>query len=187
MASFVQRVTSDWELAKGNLKKSVELQQRYYDKKHRDIRFRVGDMVLLSTRNLRMKGIPGKLQKRFVGPFQVIETIGQQAYRLSLPETWKIHPVFHVSLLKEYHAAGLQEEEPVSQDDVPEIEEPYYEIERILRWRRVKRKNKIIKQYLVLWKGYPVTDAMWIEGDQFSHPSQLQNYLKEDQPQEEKL
>ena len=187
VASFIQRVTSDWELARGNLKKSVELQQKYYDKKHRDIRFKVGDMVLLSTRNLKMKGIPGKLQKRFVGPFQVVEAIGQQAYRLSLPETWKIHSVFHVSLLKKYNAAELHEDQPVSQDDVPEVEEPYYEIEKILRWRKVKRKNKIYKQYLVLWKGYPVEDAMWIEADQFSHPNQLQDYLKEDQPQEEKV
>ena len=134
-----------------------------------------------------MKGIPGKLQKRFVGPFQVVEAIGQQAYRLSLPETWKIHSVFHVSLLKKYNAAELHEDQPVSQDDVPEVEEPYYEIEKILRWRKVKRKNKIYKQYLVLWKGYPVEDAMWIEADQFSHPNQLQDYMKEDQPQEEKV
>ena len=92
-----------------------------------------------------------------------------------------------MSLLKQYRAAGLQEDQPVSQDDVPEVEEPYYEIEKILRWRRVKRKNKLFKQYLVLWKGYPVEDAMWIEADQFSHPGQLQDYLEEDQPQEEKL
>ena len=122
-----------------------------------------------------------------MGPFQVIETIGQQAYRLSLPEDWKIHPVFHVSLLKDWKSVNLQEDLPVSQEDVPEVEEPYYEIEKILRWRKIKRKNKIVKQYLVLWKGYPVEDAMWIEADQFSHSSQLQDYLQEDQPQEEKL
>ena len=187
VASFIRRVTSDWELAKENIKRSVGLQQRYYDRKHRDLSYKVGDLVLLSTRNLRMKGTPGKLQRRFVGPFQVTETIGQQAYRLSLPEDWKIHPVFHVSLLKKWNTADLHEDQPVSQDDVPEVEEPYYEIEKILRWRKVKRRNKNIKQYLVLWKGYPVEDAMWIEADQFSHPNQLQNYLQEDQPQEEKL
>ena len=134
-----------------------------------------------------MKGTPGKLQRRFVGPFQVTETIGQQAYRLSLPQDWKIHPVFHVSLLKKWNTADLQEDQPITQDDVPEVEEPYYEIEKILRWRKVKRNNKNVKQYLVIWKGYPVEDAMWIEADQFSHPNQLQSYLQEDQPQEEKL
>ena len=111
--------------------------------KHRDIDYEVGDLVLLSTRNLKMKGTPEKLQRRFVGPFQIIETIGQQAYRLSLPEDWKIHPVFHVSLLKDWKTANLHEDQPVTTHDVPEVEEPYYEIERILRWWKIKRNKKI--------------------------------------------
>ena len=110
VASFAQRVASDWNLARQNLDRSVRLQQKYYDKKHRDVGYRVGDLVLLSTRNLKMKGTPGKLQKRFVGPFRVTETIGEQAYRLALPEEWRIHPVFHVSLLRDWKAADVQEE-----------------------------------------------------------------------------
>ena len=114
--------------------------------------------MLLSTKNLKLKGIPAKLQRKFVGPFRVMETIGQQAYKLSLPEDWKIHPVFHVSLLKDWRTASLQEDQPVS-TDVPEVEEPYYEIEKILRWRKIKRNKKLFKEYLVLWKGYPITEA----------------------------
>ena len=100
VASFVNRVTSDWGLAKENLQRLVGLQKKYYDHRHGDVMYKVRDLVLLSTRNLKMKGTPRKLHRRFVGPFWVIETIGQQAYGLSLPEDWKIHPVFHVSLLK---------------------------------------------------------------------------------------
>ena len=122
-----------------------------------------------------------------MGLFRVIETIGQQAYRLSLPDDWKIHTVFHVSLLKLWNIVNLQEDQPVSHDDVPEVEEPFYEIEWILRWRKTKRKNKIMKQYLVLWRGYPVEDSMWIEANQFSYLGQLQEYLREDNPQEEKV
>ena len=70
----------------------------------------VWELVLLSTRNLRMKGTPGKLQRRFVGPFKVIETIEQQAYKLSPLEDWNIHPVFHVPLLKDWRTASLQED-----------------------------------------------------------------------------
>ena len=157
--AFVRRVSSDWRLARENLERSVRLQAKYYDAKHRDVGYKVGDLVLLSTRNLKMKGIPSKLQKRFVGPFRVIEAIGEQAYRLALPEDWKIHPVFHVSLLRAWRAADVQEDQPVSQDDRPEVEEPYWEIEKILRWRKVKRNKKIQKEYLVLWKGFPVSEA----------------------------
>ena len=155
VASFIQRVASDWKLARENLNRSVHLQTKYYDKKGRDVGYKVGDLVLLSTRNLKLKSTPGKLQKRFVGPFRVIETIGEQAYRLSLPDEWRIHPVFHVSLLRDWKAADLQEYRPVSQDDAPEIEEPYWEIEKILRWRKIKRNKNIIKEHLILWKGVP--------------------------------
>ena len=142
VASFVQRVASDWKLAKENLDRSVRLQAKYYDKKHRDVGYKVGDLVLLSTRILKLKGTPGKLQKRFVGPFRVIETIGEQAYRLSLPDGWKIHPVFHVSLLRDWKVADVQEDRLVSQDDAPEIEEPYWEIQKILQWRKKKKKKR---------------------------------------------
>ena len=118
---------------------------------------------------------------------RIEERIGQQAYRLSLPENWTIHPVFHISLLKRWNTASLQEEEEVPADDDLELEEPYYEVEKILRWRKVKRGRKILKEYLVLWKGYPIVEASWIQAEQFSHPDQLQQYLEDDQPLEEKI
>ena len=82
------------------MEKAVAMQKSYYDKKHRDIQFSVGDLVLLSTQNLRLKGIPHKLQRKFCGPYKILEKIGTQAYGSKLPDTWRIRPVFHVSLLK---------------------------------------------------------------------------------------
>ena len=67
-------------------------------------------------------------------------------------------------------------------DDTPEGKEPYYEIEKILRWRKVKRRKRILKEYLVLWRGYPVEETTWIQAEQFSHPRQLKNYLEKDKP-----
>ena len=67
----------------------------------------------------------------------------------------------------------MQEDQPVSQEDAPEVEEPYWEIEKILRWRKIKRNKKIVKEYLVLWKGFPVEEATWILPDQFVQPGLL--------------
>ena len=53
----------------------------------------------------------------------MIETIGQQAYKLSLPDDWKMHLVFHVSLLKNWSTANLQEDQPVTTDEVHDVEE----------------------------------------------------------------
>ena len=94
--------------------------------------------------------------------------------------------MFHVSLLKSWHTASLQEDEEPIEDDL-ELEEPYYEIEKILRWRKVKRGRRVLKEYLVLWKHYPVSEASWIRAEQFSNPDQLQQYLNEDQPLQEQV
>ncbi|KAJ9529435.1 hypothetical protein QJQ45_013693 [Haematococcus lacustris] len=61
-------------------------------------------LVLLSTKNLRLK--PGKAKKllpRFIGPFKVLEHVGPVAVRLDLPPAMaRMHPVFHVALLRPY-------------------------------------------------------------------------------------
>ena len=66
--------------------------------------------------------------------------------------------MFHVSLLKDWRIASLQDDQLVP-TDVPKVEEPYDEIERILRWKNVKRSKKILKEYLILWRGYPIEEA----------------------------
>ena len=44
-----------------------------------------------------------------------------------------------------------------------------------------------MKEYLVLWKNYPITEVSWIQVEQFSDPSQLKQYLDEDQPLQEQV
>ena len=43
-----------------------------------------------------------KLSMRYYGPFQVIDKVNEVSYRLGLPNHWKIHNVFHVSLLRPF-------------------------------------------------------------------------------------
>ena len=57
----------------------------------------VDDKVWLSTKNLPLKLGTRKLAAIWAGPFVIRSTVGPVAYKLSLPEDWKIHDVFHVS------------------------------------------------------------------------------------------
>ena len=66
----------------------------------------MGDHVFLKvspTRGIQRFGVKGKLSPRFIGPFEVLERVGEVAYRLALPPDLScVHNVFHVSMLRKY-------------------------------------------------------------------------------------
>lgn len=93
--------------AKAALVRAQDRQKSDADKHRRPVSYEVGQQVLLSTANIRFKG-PGKkkLAPKWIGPYPVAELVGPAAVRLDLPQTMKIHPVFHVSLVKPFKSDG---------------------------------------------------------------------------------
>ena len=89
--------------------------------------------------------------------------------------SWKIHPVFHVSLLKRYHRCAEFERAEKPPPPVMVEGEEEYEVEAILR-----HKGKGARRlYLVLWKGYPVTEASWEPESHLQNaPLILEDYLR---------
>ena len=90
------------------LKTVFSRQKNYADPKRKDVSFSVGDLVFLKVSP--MKGVmrfrkKGKLAPRYIGSFEIRSRVGEVAYRLVLPpELLRIHPVFHVSMLRKYIA-----------------------------------------------------------------------------------
>ena len=88
------------------------------DKKRRALEFEVGEHVFLRispNRGVIRFGKRGKLSPRFIGPFDILERVGDVAYRLALPPSLVgVHDVFHVSQLRRYvsdpsHAVDFSE------------------------------------------------------------------------------
>ena len=97
--------------------------------------------------------------KRY-GPFKVVEKIGHAAYRLLLPDNWKlIHPVFNQDLLTPFNKAIFATQRK-PRPPPPEVigNKLEYEVQQILD--TCKRRNTI--EYLVSWKGYGLEHNQWI-------------------------
>ncbi len=100
-----------------------------------------------------------KLSSRYFGPYRVLEKIGPVAYKLDLPPESKIHPVFHVSQLKQGvpKTEKLSTVEPVVGQDGQLMAQP----EKILNRRMVPKGNRAITQVLVTWSNLKPEEATW--------------------------
>jgi Chromo (CHRromatin Organisation MOdifier) domain len=132
----------------------------------------VGDWVLLSSKNLRFKQGTPKLLPRWVGPFQVANRVGTQAYELILLARWKIHDVFHVSVLERYRTDGSVQPPPPAELLGDEEE---YEVEQILEHRRTRGRGPNAFEYLVKWTGQSSEHNTW---EPYAHLANAPNVLK---------
>ncbi|GJW10031.1 putative nucleotidyltransferase, ribonuclease H [Tanacetum coccineum] len=151
-------------VAREKLKEAQTRQKSYADRHRRALEFQPGEHVFLKvspTRGVRRFGIKGKLSPRFIGPFEILDRVGEVSYRLALPpQLSHVHNVFHVSLLRGYKYHPLHVVSyPFDQirEDLSYTEEP----ESILdRQDRVMR-NKTIPFVKILWRNHPEREATW--------------------------
>ena len=103
-------------------------------------------------------------------PFPILGKVGKVSYRVELPPTLKIHPVFHASYLKPYHRDKDDPSQKMSKRALIVIMTSYdKKVEHIIADRVIKRQGMPpVKEYLVKWKGLPEseascdpTDALW--------------------------
>jgi hypothetical protein len=118
--------------------------------------FKKGDLVWLDTQNLKTN-YHKKMAPKQEGPFKIMDILGPLMYKLKLPESWRIHNVFHTVLLTPYvetkvHGPNFTRPPPDIEND-----EECYEVETILRHQKRGRGY----WYFVKWKGYPITEASW--------------------------
>ena len=134
------------------------------DKKRIDRQFEVGDMVFFKMQPYVQASIADrvnqKLAFKYYGPFRVLARVGEVSYKLDFPDSSKIHPVVHVSLLKRFLKPD-QQVQPTLPSVVSYLQVP----EKILQRRIVDRNHKMVHQVLVQWSHSPPSAATWEDQD----------------------
>jgi hypothetical protein len=103
-----------------------------------------------------------KLKPQFYGPYRVVNRVGEVSYEIELPEGRNIHNVFHVSCLKK--AIGQQ---VTTFTELPPLDQEVQLVlipEEILDVKEKRLRSMVIREFLIMWKDFPVEDATW-EGD----------------------
>jgi len=115
---FMTKMKKIQEEAKAVLGKVQEEIKKYVDRKKGEAnKYKVGDLVMLSTKDLKYQ-MTGrrteKLTERFVGPYKVKKIISANTVELELPSTIRIHPVVNVSRIHRYigQVEGQRKEQP---------------------------------------------------------------------------
>jgi hypothetical protein len=147
-----------YEEAKAALTIAQENMAKYYDQRHHSTtKFSLGDKAWLDAKNIQMEQPSRKLSHKCLGPFKVIEQVGKSSYRLKLPGSMKVHPVFHVSLLYPHPTNDFNQQLiPPPPVVTPEGEEEY-KVEKIINSQKISCKV----EYGVRWKGYRPEEDTW--------------------------
>jgi len=127
------------------------------------IPFIKGDKVWLDSRNMKTQ-YNKKMKPKQEGPFIIAEVLGPVTYRLQLPSSWKIHNVFHATLLRPYKENNIYGSNFPEPPMELKNEEEVYEVDSIINHRKRGRGY----QYYVKWKGYPISEASWEPEQAFS-------------------
>ena len=107
-----------------------------------------------------------KLEFKFFGPFQVLHPVEKQAYKLKLPKRWRIHDVFHVSLLEQNTTRKRRVDEKTLQLEFEDDSEgKEYEIEAICNSAVYAEESESGQlpglYYLISWNDFPEENNSW--------------------------
>ena len=152
---------------KTNLSAAQARMKKYADRKRTERVLEVGDMVCLKMQPYQLNAFGLrthiKLQSKYYGPFRITAKVERVDYKLLLPDSTSIHPVFHVSQLKKHLCP-----EEVPNPNLPLLDEHgniLIQPEAILERKLIPRVQGDISipmvQWRIKWLNLPMENATW--------------------------
>ena len=157
---FAREMKEKHKKARAALVKSQEEMKRQAYRSRKEIEeYRIGNKVLISTKDFSMeliKRVTKKLTEKFIRPYVVRKIVSENTVELELPVSLRIHPVVNVRRIVKYKEQ-IEEQKKIPPPPVKVDGEKEYEVEEILD--RQERRDKT--KYLVKWKGYIAEENTW--------------------------
>ncbi|XP_073138577.1 uncharacterized protein [Henckelia pumila] len=153
---------------KERLKTAQDRQKSWEDMKRRPLEFEIGEKAYVKISPIKgviRFGKTGKLNPRYVGPFEIFDKVGTLVYRLALPpDMSRIHNVFHVSQLRKYipDPSHVLESAPLIIEGNLNEELKYEEVPiRIVDTKDQVLRRRTIFYVKVQWSNHSKREATW--------------------------
>ncbi len=114
------------------------------------------------------KGLGHNFLGPYADPFKMLEKKFPHTYKLELLENLKVHPTFHLSLLKPVSHDASRPNRKHNSRPPPDLiyNEPKFEMEVVLKSRQLRGRER---ECLVKWKGYHSIEASWVNESHMEH------------------
>jgi len=150
---------------------------------------------MLNAKNIRTKHPSKKLAPKLYGPFKILEQRGELAYKLEISGRWKIHPVFHVSLLEPYRTSTrpTREQPPLTPED--RDGDRAWEVEKIVKSEIISHERRVCGstisieelRYFVKWKRCSEGENTWEPAEHLEYAKELVEEFHRENPDMPKL
>ena len=184
---FVTKIKEIQEKTEAVLRKAQEEMKKYANKKRAEVNeYKVGDLVMLSTKDLKYQMIGRRTEKlieRYVGPYKIKKIVLSNAVELELSSIVKIHLVVNVSRIQKYigQVKGQRKEQPTLV--IIEGEEEW-KVKKILNKQQIWEKNKYFKRQ----KGFTAESNTWKERENLENAKEaVKEFEKEYQRDMEEI
>ncbi|GJY78796.1 retrotransposon protein, putative, ty3-gypsy subclass [Tanacetum coccineum] len=152
-------------VAREKLKEAQTRQKSYADRHRRALEFQPGEHVFLKvspTRGVRRFGIKGKLSPRFIGPFEILDRVGEVSYRLGVNHSGNL--IFTMCFM--YHYQRLQVSvlftmSLIHSDHIREDISYTEGLSPILDRQDRVHEEQTIPFVKILWRNHPEREATW--------------------------
>jgi len=144
---FVREMKERHEEARTVLVKLQEEMKRQVDRSRKEAeKYRVGDKVLISTKDFLMelmKRVMKKLTEKFIGPYVVKKIMLENTVELELPASLRIHPVVNVRRIVKYREQ-VERQKKIPPPPIEVTDKKEYEVEEILDRQERRGKTKYL-------------------------------------------
>lgn len=151
-------------------------QAKAYNKGHKPTPdLREGDKVLVNPHSLEWgeaKGKGAKLTPCWIGPFEIVQKINPNVFRLRMGDNYPGSPVINIHHLKKYYSDDTHQNRTSLPDSfVRKLESQEYEVEKIVGHKRVGKKAAL--QYLIRWAHYGPQFDTWVTARDLKNSAEL--------------